>query len=144
MQSIPMAPFHEGGCNEISTMTRLKFATLCLTMAGGFLLLQSIFGCYAIMGIGFSTTRNIVTDLCLTIAFPIYLLRFVSRRLTTVCLWIFFLIQWANMCSLGLPPHFISPVDDIHDATLLLGIVLFTLADAVLASLARPRRAALP
>ena len=113
-------------------MTKLRFATLCLTMAGGFLLFQSVFGCYAIMGMGFSTTRDIVTDLCLTIAFPIYLLRFVSRRLTTVCLWIFFLIQWVNMCFLGVRPQLISPVDGVYDAMLLLGIVLFTLADVVL------------
>jgi len=110
-------------------MNRQRVASLCVVLSGILLLLESVFGCYAVLGVGFSTVRDIITDLCLTLAFPIYLLGLLSRRAATVCLWLFFMVQWINMCLLGRPPQLVSPIDGAHDVVLLLGIVLFTIAD---------------
>ena len=69
---------------------------ICLLLAGAILLFESIFGFYAVLGIGFSSLSDVVTDLCLTLAFPIYLLSTFSIRIATVGLWLFFAAQWIN------------------------------------------------
>jgi hypothetical protein len=100
-----------------------------MLLAGAILLLESIFGCYAVLGIGFSSLRDVATDLCLTLAFPIYLLSIFSIRIATIGLWLFFAAQWINMCLVSRPPTLISPLDGVHGDFLFLAIVLVTFAD---------------
>jgi len=110
------------------TGIRTTFAT-CFLLAGGALLaIETFFGFIAMLGIGFDTFRDVALVLCLTLAFPIFLLCIRSLRLAVWALWIFFIAQWLNACSLGTPPRFISPFDWWHDDVLFLGIVLVHIA----------------
>jgi hypothetical protein len=113
---------------KVDMGNRQSLASLSLIVAGLICLMESAFGCYAVLGIGFSSLRDIATDLSLTMAFPIYLLNLLSRRVATMCLWLFFIAQWLNSCLLGRPPQLISPLDGLHSVALLLGIVLVTFA----------------
>jgi hypothetical protein len=106
-----------------------NIARILLGLACVIFLAETVFGCIAILGIGFSTFQDILLDLSLTMAFPIFLITIVSRRIATFCLWIFFVAQWSEMCLISHPPTLISPLDGVHSVALLLGIVLFTFAD---------------
>jgi hypothetical protein len=105
---------------------RATIALTCLILAGMVFLIETLFGCFAVLGIGFDSLRDISTDLSLTIAFPIFLIRFLSQRLALVCLWRFFVLQWLDFSSLGQPPKLVNPLDWWHGLTLFVGIVLFT------------------
>ena len=98
-------------------------------MAGGSLLaLESAFGVIAMLGIGFDKFQGIVTVLCLTLAFPIFLLSIRSLRIALCSLWVFFIVQWANACLLGTHPELISPFDWWHGDVLFLAILLVQIA----------------
>ena len=86
-----------------------EVARVCLGIAGLIFLAETAFGCIAVLGIGFASFQDIAIDLCLTMAFPIYLITLVSRRAATLCLWIFFATQWVEMCLISHPPRLISP-----------------------------------
>jgi hypothetical protein len=101
-------------------------AWACMILAGLVFLVETLFGCIAVLGIGFDSLRDISTDLALTMAFPIFLIRFLSQRLALVCLWFFFVLQWLDFSSLGQPPKLVNPFDWWHGLTLFVGIVLFT------------------
>jgi hypothetical protein len=61
-------------------------------------------------------------------AFPIFLVVIWRRKIALSLLWIFFLAQWIDVCSVGVPPKPISPLSDWHDITLFLANILMTIA----------------
>jgi hypothetical protein len=107
---------------------RATIASACMILAGLVFLVETLFGCFAVLGIGFNSFRDISTDLALTMAFPIFLIHFLSQRLALVCLWFFFVLQWLYFSSLGQPPKLVNPFDWWQGLTLFLGIVLFTVS----------------
>jgi hypothetical protein len=109
-----------------------EIAYISLGLAGVIFLAETVFGCIAVLGIGFGSLQDVVIDLCLTMAFPIYLIMFLSRRVAALCLWIFFLVQWVEMCLISRPPRLLNPLSGVHDVALAVGIVLFTFASVVL------------
>jgi hypothetical protein len=110
---------------------RATIASACMILAGLVFLVETLFGCFAVLGMGFDSLRDISTDLALTMAFPIFLIRFLSQRLALVCLWLFFVLQWLEFSSLGQPPRLVNPFDWWHGLTLFLGIVLFTASTVI-------------
>ena len=95
-----------------------------LLFAGGLLLVQSLFGVFAILPFGFDSVLEVTTALCLTLAFPLYLIGLKSLRVATWVLWGFFLAQWGNECLISRPPVLVSPLDWPHGVTLLAAIAL--------------------
>jgi hypothetical protein len=85
--------------------------------------MHTIFGLFAILGLGFDSVEDVTTALSLTLPFPIYLLGLKSLRLATVLLWLFFAAQWANRCLIG-HPVFINPFDSPFGGTLFFAIAL--------------------
>ena len=113
-------------------MTRLFVATLggALVLVGGFgLLMQTLFGCIAILPIGFDSIAELIFAACLTLAFPLYLIGIGSLRVATLALWVFFLAQWVNECLNGHVdhPHLVNPFDWWHGDFLVTSIVLVTI-----------------
>jgi hypothetical protein len=95
-----------------------------LIVAGGvILLLQSLFGAIAILIFDFSTVLDWTTALSLTLAFPLFLIGFISLRAATASLWIFFIAQWIDRCFISVPPQLASPFDWWHGDTLFAGIL---------------------
>ncbi|MGO8791942.1 MAG: hypothetical protein ACLQVL_31765 [Terriglobia bacterium] len=92
--------------------------------------MQSLFGCFAVLGVGFDTLQDDLLDLSLTMAFPIFLVALWSRRIALVGIWLFFVAQWLDTCSVGSPPTLISPFSDWHGTTLFIGVIFFTIAAA--------------
>jgi hypothetical protein len=110
---------------------RATIASTCMILAGLVFLVETLFGCIAILPMGFGSLRDISTALALTMAFPIFLIRYLSQRLALLCLWLFFVLQWLDFSSLGQPPKLVNPFDWWHGLTLFLGIVLFTASTAI-------------
>ena len=79
--------------NSQTDKSRVKLAKLCLGIAGTLLLLETLLGMVYMAGIGFDTLPDILTDLCLTMAFPIFLIGLSFLRTASIALWIFFLAQ---------------------------------------------------
>src|SRR6185437_16565179 len=65
----------------------------CMIIAGALLLFETLLGCVYVLGIGFSSWRDIVTDICVTMAFPIFLIAIASLSKGAVALWAFFIIN---------------------------------------------------
>jgi len=112
----------------------LVLARGSLIIAGGLLLMESLLGCICVLGIGFSTLPEVLLDLCLTMAFPIYLVGIWSMRYAAIGLWLFFLIQWLDTCLNGSPPgfRFVNPLgwiqgDLLFAAATLVSIVVWVL-----------------
>jgi hypothetical protein len=99
-------------------------ARCLLLIAGLFLLLETLFGLIASLILDTHSIRDIVTALCLTLGFPIYLLGLRSIRMATIALWVFFVAQWVNGCLLSIPPALYSPFDWWHGDVLVASIVL--------------------
>jgi hypothetical protein len=97
-------------------------------IAGIIFLGQSLFGCVAVLGVGFDTLQDVLLDLSLTMAFPIFLIALWSRRIALLFLGIFFIAQWIDLCAGVGPPKLISPLSDWHDISLFLAVILFTIA----------------
>jgi hypothetical protein len=110
---------------------RATIASTCMILAGLVFLVETLFGCIAILPMGFDSLRDISTALALTMAFPIFLIRYLSQRLALACLWLFFVLQWLDFSSLGHPPKLVNPFDWWQGLTLFLGIVLFTASTAM-------------
>jgi hypothetical protein len=53
--------------------TQKTFARSLLIIAGALLLFETLFGCVAVLGIGFSAAKAIILDLCLTMPSPFFL-----------------------------------------------------------------------
>ena len=102
----------------------IKFARWSLGVGGSVLFVQTLFGLISILGLGFGSVRDVTTALCLTLAFPIYLMGLKSLRASTIFLWLFFVAQWVNACLLSHPPVLGSPFDWPHGITLFAVIVL--------------------
>jgi hypothetical protein len=107
---------------------RTRIASTCMILAVLIFLVETVFGCFAVLGMGFRSLPDICTDLALTMAFPLFLVRFLSQRLALACLWLFFVLQWLDFSSLGQPPRLVNPFDWWQGLTLFLGIVLFTVS----------------
>jgi len=103
-----------------------KVACGVLLLLGGVILLfQTLFGGFASMIFGFRSVIDWTFALGLTLAFPVYLIGLISLRASTLCLWGFFLFQWANQCFLTTAePTFVNPFDWWHGDTLFIAIVL--------------------
>jgi hypothetical protein len=80
------------------------------------------------MGIGFDTVQDVLLDLSLTLAFPIFLVVFWSSKTALVLSWVFFVAQWIETCSVGAPPRLISPFANWHGFSLFLADIFLTLA----------------
>ncbi|MGD0629237.1 MAG: hypothetical protein ABR987_07785 [Terracidiphilus sp.] len=113
-------------------MKNVKIAGILFGLTGAILFAETVVGCIAMLGVGFFSFQDVLLGLCLTMAFPIFLLMLVSSRITTFFLWIFFFAQWIGMCLISRPPTLINPLDGIHGDALLLGVVLFTIADILI------------
>ena len=107
---------------------RFRISQSLYLLAAVIFLGQSLFGCFAVLGIGFDTVQAVLLDLSLTMAFPIFLLAFWSRKIALSLSWVFYVAQWIDCCSVGVPPKLISPLSGWHDITLFLANVLFTIA----------------
>jgi len=106
--------------------TRLALIRSCLGIAGLLLLTETLLGALYVLGIGFGSVSDILTDLCLTMAFPIFLIGFASLRIAAVILWAFFLAQWVNS-GLYNPHsgiHISNPLDWFHGIALFIGATL--------------------
>lgn len=105
-----------------------RVATGCLTISGPILFLHTLYGLFAMLGIGFDSIYSVIGVLCLTMPFPIYLLGMKSLRIATVGLWVFFLAQWLFRWSVDGQPMigilFTSP----YAASLLGAIILVHIA----------------
>ncbi len=110
------------------------FARLCLLISGIMLLGETLLGCIYVLGIGFSTTRDIITDLCLTMAFPVFLTCFKSLKLAVCGLWSFFLIQWMDVCCNRATPGFTNPLGWLHGDLLFASSIMVTIALTLLSS----------
>jgi hypothetical protein len=108
--------------------TRAQFVQSCYISAGIIFLAETVFGCIAVLGIGFDSLQDIMLDLSLTMAFPLFLISFLNRAVALAALWIFFVAQWIDMCLVSRPPTLLNPLDGWHGSTLLVGIVLFSTA----------------
>ena len=105
-----------------------KLAQICTAGAGFILLGETLFGCIAVLGIGFNSAQDIILDLCLTMAFPIFLISLANRFAALIGLWGFFIAQWVDMCLIGSPPALLNPLDGWHGDALLIGVLLFTIS----------------
>jgi hypothetical protein len=81
-----------------------------------------------VLGIGFSTTKDVLLDLCLTMAFPIYFFCLVSLRGAAAGLWTFFFIQWIDICFAKWPPVFVNPLGWAHGDLLFAAAILVSLS----------------
>jgi hypothetical protein len=109
-----------------------KIARICIGLAIAIFFAETLFGCFAVLGVGIASVNDVLLDLSLTMALPIALIMIRSRQIATVCLWLFFAFQWAEMCLVTRPPVLLNPFDGFHDDALFLGIALFTLGDITL------------
>jgi hypothetical protein len=106
----------------------LVLARISLLVAGSLLLLETLIGCVYVLGIGFSTTKDVLLDLCLTMAFPIYFFSLVSLRGAAAGLWTFFFIQWIDICFAKWPPVFVNPLGWAHGDLLFAAAILVSLS----------------
>ena len=101
---------------------------ISLLFAGSMVLLETLLGCIYVLGIGFSTTKNVILDLCLTMALPIYLFSLVSLRKAAVGLWVFFVVQSIDICFNQKPPAFVNPLGWAHGDLLFAAAILVSLS----------------
>ena len=104
-----------------------RAARVCMVVAGTIFLAETLFGCIAVLGIGFNTVQDIVGDLCLTMSFPIFLISLRYRTIALIGLWGFFVAQWIDM-NLASRPPLLNPLNDWHSDLLFAGVVIFTVA----------------
>ncbi len=95
-----------------------------LIVAGVLLLFETLLGCVYVLGTGFSTVHDLITDVCLTMAFPVFLISLRSIPGAAIGLWIFFAIQWIDICSNKRPPGFVNPLAWAHGVLLLVSAIL--------------------
>lgn len=100
------------------------FAKWSLIAAGILLLLESLLGIIYVLGIDLYTISGIITGLCLTMAFPIYLVGIISLRRAAVGLWVFFAAQWIDVCFNRSPPGFVNPLAWVHGGFLFAAAIL--------------------
>jgi hypothetical protein len=117
--------------------TGAALAPWLLQTGGVILLLQSLFGMVAIVIFDFSSIRDVTTALCLTLAFPIYLIGLKSLRVATWLLWVFFVLQWLRTCFFSQPPVLVSPFDWWHGDTLFASIVLVQVGYLILSRVSK-------
>ena len=112
-----------------------------LVLLGGMgLLIQTLFGCIAILMFGFDSVADWLMAASLTMAFPLYLIGFGSLRVATWVLWAFFLGQWINECFIG-SPQLVNPFDWWHGDALFASIVLVNIGYILLARKSQLRKA---
>lgn len=112
-----------------SLKNRIVFYHLaCLLAAGALLLGESLLGCFFVLGIGLSSWDDLCTDLCLTMAFPIFLLSLRSIFAAAVALWLFFGVQWLNASIGGNLPGLVNPFGWLHGDLLFAAASLVTIS----------------
>src|ERR1039458_4375638 len=107
---------------------RLRLVRVGLLMAGALFLVDTLFGLIAMLGIGFDTVQDVVLVLCLTMAFPIYLVGLYSLGAATILLWFFFLAQWVDTCFNGVTPSFVNPFDWWYGDTVFVAALIVQLS----------------
>ncbi len=105
--------------------------SILMVVAGAIFLEETMFGCIAVLGIGFDTKEDVCLDLALTMAFPLFLLAIRNRSLSLIALWIFYVARWIDLCMLSHPPILLNPLGDWHGVLLLSGILLFSGAQMI-------------
>jgi hypothetical protein len=122
--------FREKSLATDAAALRVRLAKISLVTAGLLLLLETLLGIVYVLGIGFDTLPDILLDLCLTMAFPIFLVGFASLRYAAIALWIFFFVQWMNTGFFSSPSrfHLTNPFDWFHGIALCVGAVLVSFA----------------
>jgi hypothetical protein len=111
-----------------------------LMVAGILLLFETLLGCVYVLGIGFSTVHDVITDLCLTMAFPVFLISLRSVCGSAIGLWIFFAIQWIDVCSNRRPPGFVNPLAWIHGDFLFAAAILVSVSAWILSRVQEGKR----
>lgn len=111
-----------------------------LIVAGILLLIETLLGCVYVLGIGFSTTHDVITDLCLTMAFPVFLISLRSIRGGAIGLWVFFALQWIDVCSNRTPPGFVNPLAWIHGDLLFAAAILVSVSALMLCRVQNGKR----
>jgi hypothetical protein len=111
------------------TSSANDFGRWCYRLSGAILLVDSLFGCFVVFVSGIASLGDVLIVLSVTLAFPVFLISITSRRAALISLWAFFIFQWLAR-SLVLPPHhqLSNPLADWYSATMLLGVVLFTIS----------------
>jgi hypothetical protein len=107
---------------------RKSIVAVGMCAAGLILLGLNLFGCFAILGLAVppSTWTDALLEISLLGGFPIYLLTFLSLRLGTVALWLYFLANWSAWCLCSVPPQFFWPLD-IYSALVLAPVIIVQL-----------------
>jgi hypothetical protein len=104
-----------------------------LLVSGGCVLLWwSLLGLVASLLFDFSTVAGWLTALCVTLPFPLFLIGLISIRAAIVALWLFYLAQWLYRCTLGVPPHLVSPFELGGGTSILVGILCLQLGYVLL------------
>jgi hypothetical protein len=108
----------------------VRLSRVLLVIAGLLLLIESLLGVDYALDVGFGTLRELLTDFCLTMAFPVYLIGLFSLRGATASLWLFFLMQWLNHGHAGFHAGLIliSPFDWLHGVFTFLSAILVSIA----------------
>jgi hypothetical protein len=106
----------------------LLSAKICLTAAAFLLLYESLLGCIYVLGIGFSTAHDLLTDFSVTMAFPVFLISLWSVRGAAIGLWTFFALQWIDICSNKVPPGFVNPFGWLHGNFLFISAILVSIS----------------
>jgi hypothetical protein len=101
------------------------------------LFLQTLWGLLASMLLDFYSARDIVTSLCFTLPFPLYLIGLKWFRAAIWALWAVSFAQWIDRCFLDSPPALSNPLSDIHAATLFAATAFVHAGYWMLASLGR-------
>ena len=112
----------------------LRLARVLLFFAGLLLLLESLLGFDYALGLELGTLRGMLTGLCLTMAFPLYLVGLFSLRGATASIWLFFIVQWLNHGHAGFHAGviLISPFDWLHGDFTFISAILVSIATWVL------------
>jgi hypothetical protein len=113
----------------VSKKTIKTFAGLAMLAAGVLLLVSTLFGCFALLGLEVPPRKwlDAFLEICLIAGFPTFLLSFRSLRIATIALWLYFAALWCARCLVGVPPHFFVPYD-IYGVTTFTAVVLVQIA----------------
>jgi hypothetical protein len=114
-----------------NSRSRLKViaAGAAVGVAGLFTFVYSALNGLALLGLDFSSgMRADLLAIYPLLAFPTYLLVFVSPRWASAALWIFFILQWARCYAISWPVPCHNPIDSFAGKILLAAVVLVNMS----------------
>jgi hypothetical protein len=108
----------------------LRLARVFLVVAGILMLFESLLGMDYALDVGFGSLRELLTDVCYIMGFPIYLSGLFSLRGASACLWAFFLLQWLNHGHAGFHVGLmlVNPFDWLHGVFSILSAILVSVS----------------